>query len=528
MILTRVNAAALQPPSRRDGKSKTVLEPTPVRFPSCAPQTEEKLLSSPQGNVPLASLLQTLHRPGDIQLSYFEGLGVHVISDASPRDILPDPGFLPPSEEWLALPPEELGEKDNASKRRLNNGNLSPGAQIYVERRNDLSIDNASAFRTVRRLPPLAGESPARLGSAYAFFKNLEQLSGYWDDTSLPTKQDEPSTEPPPTDPGEGKSEPRHPQIYERVGTGSQLPAEYRQNLLTTFIKLVAYDFGCNVSFARCEPRLHITPPAPSPSSYFNSSASFIHRTPKDPASARSGTIEGPVAAISCRTSTVFATEPESRLDFGREVVAVLLTAQQRARAGKSEKRFGADAWWTSKPRWGGGPGGPIGREADTPEELVPAAGEKPGLMSEMKRVIGGINGPVPGRRTRRTGSSQVYENYRKLLPPSSGWDRRARYSAIGKAKGAGADDIFLISSLNHHVSIVRARVPDGLLRALDGEEAEWERVVMWRSRWFDLFLKEDRIQGMDLIWGMMAWLMRSEDPEQEPGGGEGSKMDLS
>jgi hypothetical protein len=46
--------------------------------------------------------------------------------------------------------------------------------------------------------------------------------------------------------------------------------------------------------------------------------------------------------------------------------------------------------------------------------------------------------------------------------------------------------------------------------------------MVMWRSRWFDLFLKEDRIQGMELIWGMMAWLMRSESPADT------DKMDVS
>ena len=479
--------------------------------------------------MPLAQFLQTIYRPSEIQLAHFEAIGIHVISDASPRDIIPDPAFLPPSEEWLAICPDQLEAKNEASKKALNNGKLSPGMKTYIERRHELSIDNAAAFRTVLRLPTPAGETAVRLGNAYAFFKSLEQLSTYWHDTSLPKQAEETPTDEPST----STASPAAPasQTNERLGSGSPLHAEYRQQLITAFIKMVAYDFGCNVAFPRCEPRLHLIPPPPSPPSYFNSSATFIHRTPADPASTRSGIIEGPLAVISSRASTIFSTPADSNLDFGRELVAVLLTAQQRAREGKTEKRFGADAWWTSKPRWGGGHGGPIGREADIPEELPartrPGA-ERVSAMNEIKRAIGGISDSATGKRNKRPGGSHLYENYRKMLPPSSGWDRRARYSAIGKVGGSGADDIFLVSALNHHVSIVRARVPDSLLEALEGKDAEWERVVVWRSKWFDLFLKEDRIHGMNLIWGMMAWLMRSEHPEPEDEDEEENKMDLT
>jgi hypothetical protein len=111
-----------------------------------------------------------------------------------------------------------------------------------------------------------------------------------------------------------------------------------------------------------------------------------------------------------------------------------------------------------------------------------------------------------------------MYENYRKMYPPGPTWDRKARYKAIGKVPGAGYDDVFLVSALNHHVSIVRTRVPMGLLEHLDGlGEREWGRVEMWRSRWFDFFLKEDRLEAMDLVWGMMGWLMRKiEAPQAE------------
>jgi hypothetical protein len=60
-----------------------------------------------------------------------------------------------------------------------------------------------------------------------------------------------------------------------------------------------------------------------------------------------------------------------------------------------------------------------------------------------------------------------------------------------------------------------------------------WERVVMWRSKWYDLYLKEERIEAMGVVWGMMAWLMRKiEDPakaeDQAAAEAQPEKMDLS
>ena len=363
-----------------------------------------------------------------------------MIPDASPEDIIPDSSFLPPVEAWNAVPQDELLDANEATRKPLNNGNLSPGVQTYRERQKELLINNTTAFRTIRRIPTPAGETAARLGNAYEFYKNLEFFSGYWPDTSLA-----PEPEPTPEQEKEKDAIPPHLQLHLRTGTGSQLPQDYRQNLLSAFIKLVAYDFGCNVSFPRCEPRLHLTPSPSSPShpppSYFNSSVTFIYRTPTERALARAGVVEGPVAALSARASTVFSTPAEEYLDLAREVVAVLLTAQQRARENKTETRFGEGKWWTSTPRWGGGPGGPIGREGDKLDDLptfggiekLPTGDEAAArrIAGEIKKQIGGINGPSPSKRSKKTGKEgstmAIYENYRKLNPPGPTWDRKAR-----------------------------------------------------------------------------------------------------
>jgi hypothetical protein len=195
MFASLAYMAAIQPPA--DGTPRKAAPPIPIGFPRCTPQTEDSIPGIPgscsntnsnSNSLPLVTLLQCLHRPTDIKLSHFEALRLHVIPDAPPQDIIPSPGFLPPVEQWNAIGREDLEEANQKSKKPLNNGNQSPGLQTYLERQNELSIDNTAAFRTIRRIPPPPGEQSARLGNAYEFFKNLEYFTGYWPDTSLPAK----------------------------------------------------------------------------------------------------------------------------------------------------------------------------------------------------------------------------------------------------------------------------------------------------------------------------------------------------
>ena len=506
--------------------------------------------------------LQSVQRPADIKISHFEALNIHVLEDASAEDIVPWSGYLPSAQGWDSVPREQLSQADEASRVSLNNGTISPGMQVYRERQKELLTDNTAAFRTIRRIPPPAGESAARLGNSYEFFKNLEVCSGFWPDTSLALQaQDNQQTganhlagnvkdnETPES------NVPGHLQTNVLIGNGAQLPPDFRIQLLHSFTKLVAYPFGCNVTFARTEPRLHLTPPQSSaspapirnqkskqrlPSSHFNSSATFIYRTPTDRASARNGIVEGPLAVVSARASHTFSLPTDHNLDFAREVVAILLTAQQRSRQNKSERRFGQDEWWTTAPRWGGGPGGPIGREAEARLEAEKAVEDGiasgKGLASavslEARRLIGGINplppapSPSASKRSKtaldKKGNLQIYENYRKMTPPSASWDAKCRYEAIGKIKGARYDDIFLISCLNHHVSIMRARVPDKLIEVLEGaEEGEgWGKLEICRTKWFDLYLGKERVEALNIVWGLTAWLMRKVDDGLEKGNG--------
>ncbi|KAI1631139.1 hypothetical protein F4809DRAFT_658494 [Biscogniauxia mediterranea] len=667
--LTSVLPSAIGPPP------KNVPPPTPIKLPRCTPQVPDSPSEDGPSEPSLVRFLQTLHRPADISDAHFAALGVHVHPDVPAEGVVPDPSYLPSATGWDGIDLDEARRRDSAGFRRpLCNGNTSPEARVFLERRNELSIPNQAAFRTVRRIKPTPGKQPPRLGNCYEFFKQLDQVATFWDDTSMPPwtgsgddendkggedtttaaaqKNGDTTTSSPAQPPAAAAAE--TPDVPERVtyrtGTGASMPAEFRHNLVSAFIRLVAYDFGCNLAPPRLEPRLHLLePPPPSPqksksksnpassppphpphppppptlapaqkASYFPSGCVFICRIPGTRDAARQGFMDGPVAAVSARNTTGFFASPAfagtgkaedaARLDLGRELVAALITAQHRARAGRDERRFGEGKWWATQRRWGGGPGGPIGREVEGGDDAAAGAllGDKdapsssepdadgPGLLRASAKVgntgggtgnsnsrptpaaslialrggargmgIGGIAGGLGGagaKKSSRKGGPTVYDSYRKVRPPSSNWDRKVRYEAIGRARGADHDDVFVVSSLFHHVCVLRVRVPDRLLEVLDGgaeedgedegegEEGEegrqgkegnegkgkgkgkrrsWDKLEVWRSRWFDLFLVEERLEAMRLVWGMMAWVMRKNDGEGEGvgvGGGQEGK----
>jgi hypothetical protein len=518
-----------------------------------------------------------------VTVSHLQALGVHVIQDASPADVIGDTAVLPDFEAWDRLNPDEAHTANESTKRPLNNGNSSPGCIVYLDRKRELSIPNEAAYRAVRRIQPPPGQSQARLGNSYEFYRYLEMFSAFWDDTSrppAPEKVDTPSSDDDSNGQSATGSDTSSPDkapekstevpVTYRTGAGSQMPPDCRQNILSSFLKLVAYDFGCNVSAPRTEPRLYVSSPAtpdrPARNSYFSSGCTFIFRTPTTREAARAGIVEGPLAAVSARHTTSFtpasAGDRDAIMDLSRELIAALLTAQHRRRAGKTERRIGEDAWWATKPRWGGGPGGPIGREIemlsagsdaavgdkdavpDSPPEdspMAPAASlsspyppagasesARPRALPSRLAGSGGEASHKGAKRLKKSGNGTtlpMYDNYRMVRPPSAAWDKKTRYEAVGRRRGAGYDDVFVVSSLFHHISVLRVRVPDRLLEALEGavydaaeegKKRSWERLEVWRSKWYDFFLVKDRVEAMRLVWGMMAYLMRKEEDGED------------
>ncbi|KAG6006089.1 hypothetical protein E4U21_007386 [Claviceps maximensis] len=451
-------------------------------------------------------------------------LGVNLTPDVNVQDLLPSAICLPDFACWDVYSSEQAQEFEGDNPDVLRNGAPSPGCHVYLERRRELTNTNEDAFRTVRRITPPKGKQQARLGNAYEFFRCLELFTEFWDDTSQPP-QLPPSPElaasevaTPDSPPDSGRDQLPQPPAITRTRPGTRMPAEYRQDLLNAFIKLVAYDFGCNVSMARVEPRLHLqSPPGRHQrKSYTPSNCHFVFQSPTTREDARAGLVCGPVAAVSARASVNFTIpDPETAQsqDLAREIAAALITAQHRNREGKEEVRFGHDKWWSTKHRWGGGVGGPIGREI---EKGSATAGDINTLSGQKDSVH---DGPA-NKKARRT--LPIYDNYRMVRPPPSSWDRKARYEAIGKASGSTYDDIFIFSSLFHHMSILRVRVPTRLLDVLDGSpepdatKRSWGTVEAWRSPWYDFFQPNQRVAAMQYLWAVMAHQMRNVEHGKE------------
>lgn len=522
------NVIAAASPSSDSKEPKPEAPRVPVKLPRCCPQSHEPNEPAKE-KVALAAILRGIHRPIDIKKEHLEAMGICLLPNAAPEDIIPDPSYLPPEKWSQTVWAQNRDDVLKEPEQTLNNGRRAPSAMTYVERRNELSTPNEAAYRTVRRLGPAQGERPVRLGNAYEFFKNLELMTMYWVDTSTDAFNPEsPADAMRIGSDSDKKATPGRPQ---RPGAGIQIPHEFRNNLLTAFVKLVAYDFSCNVSPPRVEPRLHLNlspsaeslgPKQPSLHTYFQSGCNFIHRIPSARAEARTGVVEGPLVALSSRAQASFNTPQEELLDLSKEIVALLITAQQRAREGLTEQRVGEGQWWCSKPRWGGGTGGPIGREIERYEEQYGVDGPiVNSFLSNAKEndKADTSASPSPAKKPKKSATMMIYDSYRMVRPPSSTWDRKAKYEAIGKVPGADFDDVFLVSCLFHHVSVLRARVRRSFMAEMEngvGAKVDRENCVIWRSKWYDLFLVEDRLAAMNLVWGMMAYLMRaSEDPDR-------------
>lgn len=124
----------------------------------------------------------------------------------------------------------------------------------------------------------------------------------------------------------------------------------------------------------------------------------------------------------------------------------------------------------------------------------------------------------------------RVPEKYIKLHPPTSTWERNVAYMQIGKDRSSEYDEIYLISSLNHHISILHFQVAQPYTdfitnlsapstatsltdRPRPSQEA-WSVLSAQRSRWYDLLKIEDRAEAMRGIWGILGWLMRNTESQ--------------
>ena len=256
-----------------------------------------------------------------------------------------------------------------------------------------------------------------------------------------------------------------------------------------------------------------------------------VYRTPKDSKKARKGVVEGPLLAVSCRDVHLFRGKGEEEgkssgevYDMLMETGLALMTAQRRMREGRAEKTGSAGRWWFERRRWGGGTG-------KLPSIIQVTANIVD--MYVLGKQISLVEASSLSKKARPGDDvTRVPEKYIKLDRPARTWEKNVEYMQIGRDKRSQYDDIYVVSSLNHHISILRFRVGQQYTEfitsggsatsntsAAEGtasSEQPWFILSVQRSRWYDLLKAEDRGEAMRGLWGVLAWLMRNTNGEGE------------
>lgn len=298
-----------------------------------------------------------------------------------------------------------------------------------------------------------------------------------------------------------------------RIGNGAEMPDQYRIDCVRAFLEPIAWAFGVTLSQHRRPPVLtlgHVRFPVRM--------SSVAWRAPQDRTKARQGWMEGPVLGVQCRADVNFGAkgnlDADSVLDTVRELGGLLLLAQERAREGLEEKQGGAGKWWTTKARWGGGPGGEVGEAMGANDTII--------TQNTVKAKEKPIARNKDGSKVRRRASPA--EVWKVLKSSNPLWDPKVVYEAIGKNESTAWDEVFMVSSLNHHISLLKLRVhpayvqylTEGKLPENPPSDPDWHSPKLHKTRWFDLFDVDDRTEAMRGVWGIISYLMRAKDSHQE------------
>lgn len=88
-----------------------------------------------------------------------------------------------------------------------------------------------------------------------------------------------------------------------------------------------------------------------------------------------------------------------------------------------------------------------------------------------------------------------------------------------------------MVSSLNHHLSILKLTVHDAYTEYIRTEEfpdpppedLNWCSPKLQRTQWYDLFDMEQRVEAYRALWGVMAYLTRDIVSPTKPGADQDS-----
>ncbi|KAK6539590.1 hypothetical protein TWF694_009799 [Orbilia ellipsospora] len=99
------------------------------------------------------------------------------------------------------------------------------------------------------------------------------------------------------------------------------------------------------------------------------------------------------------------------------------------------------------------------------------------------------------------------------------GTHKKVVYKAIGKDKDIGGDDLFLISSVHHHIALSHVFITDAFTKFIRTGELppkeyidlnpDWCCCRIGRTKWYSLLDAEGRVEALRAVMALFNWLKR-------------------
>jgi hypothetical protein len=226
-----------------------------------------------------------------------------------------------------------------------------------------------------------------------------------------------------------------------RTSTGREMPDQFRTDTVKAFVEGTIWAFHANLSSPRSALQFDkLNLPVRQ--------TGTVYRIPNSRGRFSNGWREGPILRVQVRAETEFQDEAGeqhehmARLDSLREIAALLQLAQERRREGREEVKPGEGKWWTTKPRWGGGPGGEAQNEIGNTDILQVAEEVLDASRSKESKKVPEL---IHGRDQRRSKTPAIL--WKELKVGSGNWTPKIDYIAIGKDPSWEWDEVRLYDS---------------------------------------------------------------------------------
>lgn len=97
----------------------------------------------------------------------------------------------------------------------------------------------------------------------------------------------------------------------------------------------------------------------------------------------------------------------------------------------------------------------------------------------------------------------------------------RSSKKMVSKLTTNNQQQIYMISSINHHISILHLRVHNRYVDVLSEGESEiprdtdstgqpWHVLKLQRTKWYDLLDAKDRVEAFQGVWRVYHYLLRN------------------